>query len=478
MLNHSAVARRALPSVDRLLSDPRVAELVARFGRALVLCTIRELLEGERAARAAEGDGSGFDAEVFVAQCRDALERATRPSLKPVFNLTGTVLHTNLGRAVMPRCAADAVMQAMTHPVNLEFDLDNATRGERDAHIERWLTRLTGAESALVVNNNAAAVYLVLNTLGLKKDVLVSRGELIEIGGAFRIPDIMSRAGCKLREIGTTNRTHLKDYAEAIGPRTAAIMKVHTSNYAIHGFTAAAPEAQLAKLAREHSVPFIVDLGSGTLLDLQEYGLPHETTPRETLANGADVVTFSGDKLLGGPQAGLIVGSKALIERIRKNPMKRALRVDKMTLAALEAVLQLYTNPERLKEELPTLRALTRTRAEIEDQAQRILPAIAGVLANDAQAHIVECASQIGSGSLPVDSLPSAAVAITSRAKGKSSCAQRIATAFRSLPIPVIGRIREGAFVMDLRCLDDEGAFTAQLSHLKRLSSMHDPRSP
>jgi L-seryl-tRNA(Ser) seleniumtransferase len=465
MLNPAAAARRALPSVDRLLNDSRVSALVERYGRTLVVETVRALLAAERAQLESDSDRS-FDEERFVAGCERALDETTRPSLKPVFNMTGTVLHTNLGRAVMPRCAAEAVMQVMTQPANLEFDLSGAARGERDTHIERWLTRLTGAEAALVVNNNAAAVYLVLNTLGLKKEVVVSRGELIEIGGAFRIPDIMSRSGCKLHEVGTTNRTHLKDYAEAIGPRTGAIMKVHTSNYVIQGFTASVAEPELAALAHEHRLPFVVDLGSGMLVNLEEYGLPHEPTPKEALAHGADVVTFSGDKLLGGPQAGLIVGHKDLIQRIKKNPMKRALRVDKMTLAALEAVLKLYTHPERLVQELPTLRALTRSQREIENQAQRVLPGVAAALHGKATATVVQCSSQIGSGSLPIDSLPSAGIAIEGTGKNRSSAAQRIATAFRALPVPVIGRIAEGAFLMDLRCLDDESAFTAQLREL------------
>ena len=467
MLNPAAAARRALPSIDRLLNDSRVAELIARYGRPHVAHTLRALLEQERGALANSAAAAAFDEGSFLDACAVRLAHDTAPSLKPVFNLTGTVLHTNLGRAVMPRSAADAVVQAMTHPVNLEFDLEGAARGERDSHIERWLTRLTGAEAAAVVNNNAAAVYLVLNTLAQKKEVLVSRGELIEIGGAFRIPDIMSRAGCKLHEVGTTNRTHLKDFAEAAGPRVAAIMKVHASNYAIQGFTAAVDDRDLAKLAHEQALPFIVDLGSGMLVDLEDYGLPHEPTPREALEHGADVVTFSGDKLLGGPQAGLIVGSKELIARIKKNPMKRALRVDKMTLAALDAVLQLYSNPDRLIQEMPTLRWLTRPCMEIEEQAARILPAIAAALGDRAQARLATCASQIGSGSLPVDSLPSAAIAIEVANKSRGSAAQRIAAAFRSLPVPVIGRIRDGAFLLDLRCLDDEAGFIAQLNALR-----------
>ena len=321
MLNPAHAARRALPSVDRLLNDSRVAALVERYGRPLVVETLRALLEAQRAAFAQQTEANGaFDESAFLDACAARLAEETRPSLKAVFNLTGTVLHTNLGRAVMPQCAADAVMRAMTQPVNLEFDLDGAARGERDSHIERWLIKLTGAEAAAVVNNNAAAVYLTLNTLAMRKEVLVSRGELIEIGGAFRIPDIMARSGCKLTEVGTTNRTHLKDYAEAIAPRVGAIMKVHTSNYAIQGFTASVAEPDLATLAHEHALPFIVDLGSGMLVDLEDYGLPHEPTPREALAQGADIVTFSGDKLLGGPQAGLIVGRKGARRANQEEP--------------------------------------------------------------------------------------------------------------------------------------------------------------
>ena len=466
MLNSAAAARRALPAVDRLLRLPPIEELVARHGRLLVTETIRELLDTHR-TRLGDENAAPFDELKFITDCASSVARRMRPSLRAVFNLSGTVLHTNLGRAVMPESAARAVAESMTRPVNLEFDLEGGARGERDSHVETWLKRLTGAEAAAVVNNNAAAVYLALNTLALRKEVLVSRGELIEIGGAFRMPDIMARAGCRLKEVGTTNRTHLKDYAEAISQHTAAIMKVHTSNYAIQGFTAVVPESDLAALAHEHGLPFIVDLGSGMLVDLEDYGLPHEPTPRDAFAHGADLVTFSGDKLLGGPQAGLLVGTRALLARIRKNPMKRALRVDKMTLAALEAVLRLYGHPEQLARQLPALRALTRAQAEIEAQAHRLLPLVTAALAGRADAQVIACASQIGSGSLPVDSLPSAGIGITGGGKRRGSFAERIATAFRALPLPVIGRIKEGAFLMDLRCLDDEAGFIAQLEQLK-----------
>ena len=467
MLKQPEAARRALPSVDRLLNSAELEALLERYGRPLVTDVVRTLLAAQRDALARnDASASEFDVAAFAAACASRLERETQPSLRAVFNLTGTVLHTNLGRAPMPASAARAVAAAMMSPVNLEYDLAAGERGERDSHVERWLTRLTGAPAAVIVNNNAAAVYLALNTLALKKEVLVSRGELIEIGGAFRIPDIMSRAGCKLVEVGTTNRTHLADYADAIGARTAAIMKVHTSNYVIHGFTSTVPEAELAKLAHERGLPFIVDLGSGTLVDLERYGLPHEPTPREALMRGADLVTFSGDKLLGGPQAGLMVGSTDLMRRIRHNPLKRALRVDKMTLTALESVLALYANPEKLETELPALRWLTRKPADIEAQVSRILPHVAAAIAGRGAVRAVSCSSQIGSGSLPVDTLASCGIAV-SRAARHGPSVDKIAAAFRALPTPVVGRIQDDAFTMDLRCLDDEGSFVAQLAQLK-----------
>ena len=467
MLNPAATARRAIPSVDRLLNCGAVGDLITKFGRPLVVEAVRAALAAHREQLAQDPAALQCDEDALVAQCAASLQTLMRPSLRPVFNLTGTVLHTNLGRALYPQAAAQAATEAMTRAVNLEFDLGGGARGERDSHVEAWLQRLTGAAAAVVVNNNAAAVYLVLNSLAPKKEVIVSRGELVEIGGAFRIPDIMSRAGCKLKEVGTTNRTHARDYEQAIGARTAAIMKVHASNYVIQGFTASVPEVELAAIAHRQELPFINDLGSGMLINLEDYGLPHEPTPREAISGGADIVTFSGDKLLGGPQCGLIVGRADLIAKIRKNPMKRALRVDKVRLAALEAVLRLYADPERLVRELPTLRLLTRAQSDIEAQAQRLLPAIAAAVAEHADATIIACASQIGSGALPVDALPSAGIAMTPRGKRKSGATDALSTAFRALPVPVIGHIRDGAFILDLRCLDDEAGFVAQLDRLQ-----------
>ena len=467
MAQHTSTPR-AIPSVDKLLQS--CAAQLERHGRSLVTDAIRVLLQEIRSgAHANLVPASEFDDAAFFAVLDERLTTISTPSQRRVLNLTGTVLHTNLGRAVLPQEAADAAATAMAAPTNLEYDLAAGSRGERDAHIEKWLTQLTGAEAGTAVNNNAAAVLIALNTLAARKEVVVSRGELVEIGGAFRVPDIMGRAGCRLIEVGTTNRTHLRDYAEAIGPRTAALMKVHTSNYAIQGFTAAVPEEKLAALAHQKGLPFIVDLGSGMLVDLDQWGLPHEPTARETLAHGADLVTFSGDKLLGGPQAGMISGRKDLVARINRNPLKRALRLDKMRIAALEAVLKLYADPDRLRERLPTLRWLTRPLESIEQVARAVLPAMTQRLAGHAEARLTACRSQIGSGSLPVDLLPSVGIALqpTGGPRRSGKAVEQLAAAFRGLPVPVIGRIHEGTLLFDLRTLDVAAPLLEQLQHLR-----------
>ena len=458
-----------LPSVDRLLSTAALTSLADAHGRAVVTNVVRDVLA---AARAAVKDGAPLPDEAGLLEKVGAgVTAKMRPRLRPVFNLTGTVLHTNLGRAPLPEEAVQALVAAARSPCALEYDVDSGGRGDRDSVVDELLCELTGAEAATVVNNNAAAVFLLLNTLAQKKEVIVSRGELIEIGGAFRVPDIMKRAGAKLVEVGTTNRTHLKDFAEAIaagGARTAMLMKVHASNYAIHGFTHTVPEAELATLAHQHDLPFVIDLGSGTLADLAAYGLPHEPTPAEAIAAGADLVTFSGDKLLGGPQAGLLVGRKDLIAKIKKNPLKRALRVGKLTLAALEAVLALYRDPDRLHLRVTAVRQLTRPEAEIRAVAERLLPALQAALAGLAvTVEIVALKSQIGSGSLPVDRLPSAGFAIRPPGK-RGGVLNRIEAGLRALPKPVIGRIEDGALLLDVRCLQEqeEAEFTAVLAAL------------
>jgi len=463
-----AAVHSDIPSLDRLLGDDAFASLLDEHGRDEVIFALRQTFDAMR-TRIAAGTLPRADVEIaaIAAAARDVLERRHRSALRRVFNLSGTVLHTNLGRALLPREAVDAVVAAMTSPVNLEFDLDSGKRGDRDRLVESLLCELTGAEAATVVNNNAAAVLLALAALANRREVIVSRGELVEIGGSFRIPDVMRAAGARLREVGTTNRTHASDYIDAINTRTAALMKVHTSNYLISGFTASVDIDALAPLARERELPLIADLGSGSLVDLSAFGLPREPTVRETLAAGADLVTFSGDKLLGGPQAGLVVGRADLVRKLKRHPLARALRVGKLTLAALEAVLALYRTPERLPERLPTLRALTRTQASIDAQAQRLVASVQEALGADYEVAVAATQSQIGSGALPVAVLPSAALAIC-RGKGGRSL-DRLDAALRALPHAVVGRIANKTLWLDLRCLDetDEAEFVAQLAQLR-----------
>jgi L-seryl-tRNA(Ser) seleniumtransferase len=460
----------ALPSVDRVLKLAALSPCIEHYGIGLVSDVVREVLADLRRRLSAEGPSAvmdaGEDAVIAAVEARAAALFA--PRLRPVRNLTGTVLHTNLGRAPLPPVAIEAMVRAAQSASNLEYDIGAGRRGDRDGHVEEWLCRLTGAEAATVVNNNAAAVLLALNSLALRKEVVVSRGELIEIGGAFRLPDIMTRAGCRRCEVGTTNRTHRRDYEEAVSPRSGLILKVHTSNYAVQGFTAAVGESALAEVAQARDLPLVVDLGSGTLVPLEQYGLPHEPTAGETLAKGADLVTFSGDKLLGGPQAGIIVGRKDLVERLKRNPLKRALRVDKLTLAALGAVLPLYGDPERLAERLPALRLLTRPEADIRAQAERLAGTLQRPLEGIATVTVTPCASQIGSGALPVETLPSAALALRPAGTKKAApgILRALAAALRRLPTPVIGRISDGALTLDLRCLEDEAAFAAEIESL------------
>lgn len=457
-------AFRQLPGIDALLQQ--MGSEVDTWGRDTVTQSLREVLAELRGAISNETP-SDCSSEAIRRRVIAALNAAHAPSLVPVFNLTGTVLHTNLGRAMLPPEALDAIAIVASSASNLEFDLETGARGDRDSHVEGLICELTGAEAATVVNNNAAAVLLVLNTLALNREVPVSRGELVEIGGSFRIPEVMQRSGCILVETGSTNRTHLKDYRNAITDKTALLMKVHTSNYQVEGFTHAVEESELATLAGEHSFPLVVDMGSGNLTDFAALGLPSERTAAETITQGADIITFSGDKLLGGPQAGLIAGRADLIEAIKHNPLKRALRLDKMTLAGLAEVLRLYRDPQRLVQRLPTLRLLTRSAADIRAQARQLLPLVQRATGEAFSVSVADCHSQIGSGSLPVDLIASAALQIAAHS-GEDADLRRLLKALRHLPRPIIGRMHKNAIWLDLRCLEpaQELQFSDQLQIL------------
>jgi L-seryl-tRNA(Ser) seleniumtransferase len=383
--------------------------------------------------------------------------------LVTVYNMTGTVIHTNLGRAVISRAMADAGIAAATQPVTLEYNLEDGHRGDRDDLVEPMLCALTGAEAATVVNNNAAALLLVLNTFARGKSVPVSRGELIEIGGSFRLPELMESAGCRIREVGTTNRTHPADYANAVDDTTAMLLKVHPSNYRIEGFTHSVSTHAMGDIARASGLPLVVDLGSGALVNLERFGLPHEPTVAETLGQGADIVTFSGDKLLGSVQAGLIVGRRDLIDAIKRNPMKRALRCDKITLGILNYTLKLYQDPDRLALELPLLRTLTRPMYALQAVAERICAVLKQQLA---PSFIVTSASshcQIGSGSLPETALASVAVHIATES---GAALHTLVKCLRQLPTPVLGRVHDGALWLDVRTVDDVDALCRNLESM------------
>jgi len=449
-----------IPATDRLLRDPRFTPLLERSGHTHMVALLNVMQDEARLHIQTQNTLPQW-CEDWADEVEKRLTAHTQSALRPVINLTGTVLHTNLGRALQAEEAITAVTQAMRSPVTLEYDLDGAGRGHRDRALADLLCQITGAEDACIVNNNAAAVLLMLAATASGKEVVVSRGELVEIGGAFRIPDVMRQAGCELHEVGTTNRTHAKDYRAAVNENTALLMKVHTSNYHIEGFTKTVEEAELAEIGRELNVPVIADLGSGSLVDLSLYGLPKEPMPQEMIAAGVSLVSFSGDKLLGGPQAGIVIGKRELIAKLQQHPLKRALRADKMTLAALDATLRLYLHPEKLAESLPTLRLLSRDAASIRAQAELLLPQVTAHFP-DFDVRVESCQSQIGSGSLPVDRLPSAALTLTPR-DGRGSQLDALSARWRALPTPIIGRIYDGRLWLDLRCLEDEERFLEML---------------
>jgi len=460
-------ALRSLPSVDALLQRVQGDAALKGIPRARIVQAVREALVGER-GRLVEGVKRAgavtpLDADALARRVVAELSRAGAFSLAPVVNATGVVLHTNLGRALLSPLALERLRRVGSAYSNLELDLKTKERGSRYVHVDGLLKRLTGAPASLVVNNNAAAVLLALESLARGKEVIVSRGELIEIGGEFRIPDIMRRSGAILREVGTTNRTHLKDYADAIGPETALLLKVHTSNYRVLGFTAQVPTRDLVELGRSRGIPVMEDLGSGCFVDLRPYGFPYEPTVQEAVAAGLDLVSFSGDKLLGGPQAGIVVGKAELVERLKKNPLNRALRIDKLTLAGLEATLYAYEAGNAL-ETIPTLRMLTERLAAVRRRARRLLRRLSPPVAAALGAALVEGRAQVGGGSLPLVELPTVALAIGTPERS----AQQLDQALREGEPPVIGRIADDRLLLDCRTVlnSDIPALADTLSRL------------
>lgn len=440
-----AASLRNLPSVDLVLRDQAVRAQVDRWGPRTVTEAIRGLQGDMRAASRAEPWAATTSA--YAEQIERRLVAQVGHGYRAVFNMTGTVIHTNLGRALLGERQMQAAVRAATRPVTLEYDLEGGRRGDREQIVEHRLRLLTGAEAATVVNNCAAAVLLMLNSLAQNRSVLVSRGELIEIGGSFRLPDIMKRARTKLVEVGTTNRTHLADYADAVDASTRLLLKVHPSNYHVTGFTKEVQLAELSRLGAERDVPVAVDLGSGTLVDLTRFGLPYEPTPGRAIADGADLVAFSGDKLLGSVQAGLVVGRRDLIAKLKKNPLKRALRADKISLAILDETLKIYEDEEQLVEHVPLLRTLTQPLARLDAYARRMADTLAGCLP-DFDVQVADCQSQLGSGALPDQVLPSRGVRINHRAARQVRALEK---RLRSLDPPVIGRIGDDSLWLDAR---------------------------
>ena len=458
---------RQIPSVDKLLKQPQAVDFIQQFGHQAVVEQLRLLIEQARSHILHHHSLPDFltNETTLFAQLFHSLSQLQSVQLRPVFNLTGTVLHTNLGRGLWSEAAIQAATCAMQNNVALEFDIDEGRRSHRDLYISELVAKITGAEAACVVNNNAAAVLLILATFAKDKEVIVSRGELVEIGGAFRIPDIMLQAGCKLVEIGTTNRTHLKDYRNAINENTAFLMKVHTSNYHIEGFTSSVPEEELVALGKEFGLPVISDLGSGSLTDMTSLGLPAEPMVQQKVAAGVDLVSFSGDKLLGGPQAGIIVGKKEWIEELQTHPLKRVLRCDKVILSALEATLRQYLLPEKLSATLPTLNLLTQSVDLLKIRAEKLKEVLGKRLNSRYILQVEPSLAQIGSGALPTEKLPSVAVTIESE---KQSDLLALEQQFKQLPTPIIGRFADKKFWLDLRSV-------AQFEPLIEMLSFNTP---
>jgi L-seryl-tRNA(Ser) seleniumtransferase len=437
---------RALPSVETLLQTEPLRGAAEGGSRGIATDVVRGLLERCR-EEIRNGNGAAPGAAELAARAAMVVKALERPRLLPVINATGVVIHTNLGRAPLPVNALDTLDAVGSGYSNLEYDVDGGVRGSRQAHVEGLLRELTGAEGALAVNNNAAAVLLAVAALANGGEVVVSRSQLVEIGGSFRIPEILERAGAVLREVGTTNKTRLSDYERAIGPATGAILRVHPSNFAIVGFAQDVPREELVRLAKKKRVPLLEDVGSGALVDLRAYGLPAEPLLAEAIAQGVPLVCASGDKLLGGPQAGILAGTKALIAACRANPMTRALRVDKMTLAALETTLRIYRDPERREAAIPVLRMLGEPASAVRARARRALRSLGAERATKTGAEVIPCTSEVGGGAMPLARVPSFALAL----KAPGGRAETLARALRLAPDPLLGRIEAGRLLLDMR---------------------------
>lgn len=443
---------RKLPAVDSLLKDGKIALLLKDRPRRMVVDAVRAALQQERGRiKAADAAVYKFDIAAFREKVGDEMERSGRLGLARAVNATGVILHTNLGRAPLAAAALKNLTHVSQGYSNLEFDVEKGERGERYSHLEPILCRLTGAEAALVVNNNAAAVLLTLNTLAEGKEVIVSRGELVEIGGSFRVPDVMRKSGARLVEVGTTNRTHLKDYEAAINPETAMILKVHRSNFDVVGFTADVPIQELVKLGKRYGIPVMNDLGSGSLVDLSRYGMKKEPTVQESVNSGISIVTFSGDKLLGGPQAGIILGKREIIDTVKKNPLTRALRIDKLTVASLEATLMLYMDELTAIRDIPVLRMLTQPVADLTNTARRLLRELRTVSGKRFEIAMKDGYSQVGGGALPLHEIPTKLITV----KPVDISPNRLEEALRLNPVPVIVRIEKDEVVIDVRTLMD-----------------------
>ncbi|HEV8720452.1 MAG TPA: L-seryl-tRNA(Sec) selenium transferase [Candidatus Binatia bacterium] len=451
MADQTANLLRELPSIDRLLKHVHCVSLLTRYAREYVTEQCRLVLDQLRAEIRQGSRAIDLGEESIIERIENCIVTDSQPGHIRVVNATGTILHTNLGRALLSQAAIDAMLAVADHPINLEYDLVAGKRGKREETLEELLVHLTGAEAATVVNNNAAAILLGLNTLAEGKEVIVSRGELIEIGGSFRIPEIMAKSGAILKEVGSTNRTHPADYENAINEKTALLLKVHTSNYKVVGFTAEVTLEELVAIGKKHNLPVMEDLGSGALIDLSKYGLPKEPIVADRIHAGADVVTFSGDKILGGPQAGLMVGKKALIGRMSKNHLQRALRCGKLTLAALEATLRRYRQSPDIVQEIPTLRAFTRPLDEIRALGDELLPKLQAALGQGFRVQLQPSTAQIGSGALPIEELPTVVVSV----EHPKLSANIIAQKFRAAHPPIIGRINDDRFLLDLRTIFD-----------------------